>query len=407
MKALARASDRSTALAHLCVSMVGLGIITASVGPLLPELAAKLGLPLSQAGVIISLLFLGAAVAALAAGPFGDRMGRRVVILAAMILYPLATVALSLCRSFPLAVACGLLAGFGGGAFVVNANALLAVAFAERNVSALNIANMFFGIGAFCGPALVGVSLQKLHVGVPALWLGALIMLSQAPLLWVSALARAERPERAAADAPPSASPGASAPGSARGRSLLLSALLWTFAAALFFATAIEQTLGGWIAVYMNQAAALSVAEGALVASGFWISYTVGRFFVAGLGLAWPPKVVLPASALVLLAGMVLVNISAGRSTPTIVGFVLAGLGLGPVAPTFYAVIGRAFRSQAGTALGLAVGVGLLGAVIFPWLEGRLMQARGSGAAVRVVLLIAAVVAVLAYVLRSRGEERT
>ena len=392
-------SSRSTALISLCVITTGIGIITADFGPLLLELAPRSGVPLQQAGVIVSLLFLGAALSPLAAGPLSDRLGRKSVLLFAMILESVATICLTFSQSFPVTAASAFLSGAGGGAVVLSTSVLLAEAFSRESVSALNIMNVFFGVGAFGGPALASLAMRNLQTGMPAMWIGAAVVLSQVPFVATLKILRPGHSEMVGADLARARVDNSSS----RGGRPLFSPILWAFAAALFFSAATEQTLGGWIAVYMHQSAALSIAEAALVVSGFWISFTLGRLCAAGLSLRSTPRLVLLGSVLVLLSGITLVNLSAGRAMLTVAGFLLTGLGLGPVTPTIYALVGRAFPLGTGAAMGFAQAVGLWGAILFPWLAGNLMGRFGPATGVRVILLTAIAVASLSFSVRARA----
>ena len=386
-------SSRSAQLVTLCMITTGIGIITAGIGPLLLELASRSGVPLQNAGVIISLLFFGAALSPLAAGPLSDRLGRKGVLLFAMILESVATICLTFSRSFSITAASAFLSGAGGGAVVLSASVLLSEAYSGKSVSALNIMNVFFGIGAFGGPAAASLAMRAVHTGAPAMWVGAAVILSQVPFVAVLPIPRPGTSPAEGAELAPDVT-------SARDGRLLLSPLLWVLAAALFFSAATEQTFGGWIAVYMHQSTALSIAEAALVTSGFWVSFTLGRLCAAWLGLRSSPRLVLLGGVAALLAGIAIVNLSAGRVVPTVAGFLLAGFGLGPVTPTVYALVGRAFSREAGTAMGFAQAVGLSGAILFPWLTGNLMGRFGPATGARVMAFTALAIALLFFLVR-------
>lgn len=61
-------TDRRSILALACLMILSLGIMTASLGPLLPEIAANNGVSVTAIGSLLTVLFLGA-LAALVWGP--------------------------------------------------------------------------------------------------------------------------------------------------------------------------------------------------------------------------------------------------------------------------------------------------------------------------------------------------
>ena len=68
-------------MAASCISFFALGVITAALGPALPELAARSNSSLAAVGVVITALFLGALGAQAIAGPLNDRLGQRPVLI--------------------------------------------------------------------------------------------------------------------------------------------------------------------------------------------------------------------------------------------------------------------------------------------------------------------------------------
>src|SRR4051794_28513279 len=204
-------SARGT-MAASCMSFFALGLLTAALGPALPDLAANTSSNLATIGAIFTALFLGGFMTQLIAGPLNDRFGQRPVLLAGVGLLAAGICGIAVSHSLPLTLACALVAGLGHGAIDVSTNVLIAQVFAARSASALNLLNVFFGVGAVAGPAIAGLALRVWGTALPALWLGAGLMLLQAPFV----LRLASAPSVADHDA--SAAPGVA---------LLRSPLLW------------------------------------------------------------------------------------------------------------------------------------------------------------------------------------
>jgi len=378
-------SRRASILVYSCVVYSGFGIITAAIGPLLPDLAKINGASLTEIGLLFTGLFLGAVVSQFVAGPIADRTGRKPVFLFGIVVMAAATVGLTTSRNVGLTLAFALPWGVGLGATELAANVLIAELYAERSVSALNLLNVFFGLGAFAGPALVSLSVAWWHTGMPALWMGAAVLLIPVP--FVARLTE----DRAAALA---ASGAASVGDAGRARPVYRSPFLWVFGAALLVYVGTEQMVGGWATVYMARTTALAISSAALVASGFWIAFTFGRIAAAAVGARLAPKVVLAASLAVATAGVLVVSLTTGNIALSIAGFLLTGFGFGPIYPTAIAIVGRFFVGATGKAIGTAGALGSVGGMVLPFLDGvfigRLGPAAGAHFAIAAVLGIVA-----------------
>ena len=224
-------SARGT-MAASCASFFALGLITAALGPALPNLAANSGSSLAAVGTLITALFVGSLVAQTIAGPLNDRLGQRPVLLAGVALLALGTLGLATSAWLPLMLLCASVAGLGHGAIDVSTNVLIAEVFAARSAAALNLLNVFFGLGAVAGPAFAGLMLRLSGSAVPALWLGAGLLLLQAPLIPLLA------------DAPRAAHAAHAAPGSSPA-ALLRSPLLWSLGALVLVYVGIENGVAG------------------------------------------------------------------------------------------------------------------------------------------------------------------
>ncbi len=408
-------SHRASALLCSSIIYVGLGTISTAVGPLLPNLAVRNGARLAEMGLLFTAIFLGAVVSQLIAGPITDRTGRRPVFLFAVALLVAATVGIIESRALWLTLAFASLWGVGLGVGQLVANVLAIELFAERGVSTLNLLNVFYGLGAFAGPALVSVSLRWWHTGMPALWFGALVLASQIPYIArmreepaIGAHAPADRrSERGAGLDPAAALLGPARSGGSERRSVYRSPFLWLLGAALLVYVGAEQMVGGWAVVYMERTASLALAKAALVASGFWIAYTLGRAASAGIGVRIAARFVLAASLATAAAGVLLVNLASGRVGLSVLGFLLTGFGFGPIYPTATAIIGRFFAGAAGKAIGTTGALGSVGGMILPFLDGLFIGRLGPAAAARFALIAVAGIAALTAIARLAAGRRS
>ena len=371
-------SARGT-MAASCMSFFALGLITAALGPALPDLAANASSNLATIGAIFTALFLGGFITQLIAGPLNDRLGQRPVLLVGIGLLAAGICGIAISHALPLTLACALVAGLGHGAIDVSTNVLIAEVFAARSASALNLLNVFFGVGAVAGPAIAGLTLRVWGTALPVLWLGAGLMLLQAP--FVRRLASA--PSVAHHD--DLATPGLA---------LLRSPLLWVFGGLLLLYVGTETGIGGWTTTYMERTTTIGAAAAALVTAGFWLALTGGRVAGALIGARVAAGVLLRLSLAGALAGAVLLAISPGNAALTVVAVILIGFCFGPIFPTALSIVTATFRRAPGTAASVVVAMGSLGGMLLPWAQGTLLESRGPSAST--VLVAASALSMLA-----------
>ena len=110
---------RTQLLVVVLCALVGLldGADTQSIGVSAPFIATALGLKVSSFGPIFAAAQLGASIGALSFGPLADRIGRKPMLLIAVITFGVFTLATTLATSMPMLIAIRFLAGIGlGGA---------------------------------------------------------------------------------------------------------------------------------------------------------------------------------------------------------------------------------------------------------------------------------------------------
>ncbi len=141
-------------LAVSCAIFFGLGMLSSSVGPNLPEMATRNASNLATLGAVFTALFLGGLLSQLATGPLNDRFGERPMLLAGLSLPVLGNLGLMTSHWLPFTLVSAFVFGLGTGIIIVSAHVLIADVFAERSVATLNLLNVFYGAGAIVGPIL-------------------------------------------------------------------------------------------------------------------------------------------------------------------------------------------------------------------------------------------------------------
>src|SRR5271154_1428647 len=127
-------------------------MIAAMLGTILPELSDRFHLSPSQNGTIAFAQALGLIIASVAVGPLLDDEGKKVGLVLGLALISIALLALPRSPGFRSIAVLLFLLGVGGGTVVTAANALVSDISATHRATALNLTNLFFGVGAFATP---------------------------------------------------------------------------------------------------------------------------------------------------------------------------------------------------------------------------------------------------------------
>lgn len=370
----------------VCGVFLAAGTLLASVGPSLPFLAERAGQELATLSWLFTAFSGGVVVAQLGVGRASDRFGLRAVLGGGMAIMGAAYLGVSAATGLAAILSAAALAGLGFGGVITAGNVLVARIFADHSATALNGANVFFGLGSILGPVVAGQAGARLGLPQAGLWLGGGLMLALTPfILWLAGSPGA--PGRAGGEVGPAESP----------------ASIWPLGVLLLIYTGTEVGFGGWVTVYMTRSAGLSLADAALVAAGFWMALTGGRVLGAALGLRITPRALLLVSLAGMLAGAALMALGVGDYWRSLAGALLLGLSCGPVFPTALAVITTAARGS-NRAAGLALGLGNCGGLILPALFGLLLASYGPPAMIGVVLACTAAMLALSGVILTPTE---
>lgn len=366
---------RVATLALVCAGYLAAGVTLASVGPSLTALAANVGQEVAVVGGQFTAFALGTILVQVVAAPLSARYGQRVVLLLGLLLMGAGVLGESLSRALAPLLGLALVGGLGFGCLLAAGSVLVPRLFPARGTSALNLVNLFFGVGSIIGPLVAGWAATAYGRPQAALWLGSGLLLALAP----TALLITEGDGH-----------GGGA-GGARGRVpwrlvLMLGLLLLVYSGT-------EIGVGGWASLYLQASAGMAQGQAAVAVAGFWMALTAGRAAGALLGLRLGGWRLLGLALGVLLAGAALLAASVGDARLSVVGLLLIGLAGGPVFPTTMAIVASVSRGR-GEAAGLALAVGNVGGATIPALLGVLVTGPGPSAGAGLVLGLAALLVV-------------
>lgn len=360
----------------MVVALLVSGMVAALLGSVKVPLAKRLAIDEGRVGGLISLFGFTLIPVILTAGFLADLVGRQVVFIAGSVLLAASLGLLAAARNYLAALGSVVLLSAGWALLINVGNVLTPHAFPGSLSYATNLANVFFGAGAFLTPIAVAMLIRRTAF---LLTLGLLAILSLVPAalsLGVDFVAIAPSTPATGTDAPETSG-------------LLSDPFLWLCGFALFFYGPLEASVGAWATTYLGEQGCREGTAAGLL-SAFWLSFMASRLMTA-FGL--PPSqeamliLVLSAACVGVLSGMVLVR---GR-VPAGTMIILAGLVFGPIFPTLMALLlGHFSPALHGRAVGFLFAVGGIGWTVIPILIGGV--ARRSG--VRRGFLVAVAAAV-------------
>lgn len=340
------------------------GAFTAAVGPVLGELAKRTSSSLATIGGVVTLLFVGAIIAQVLAGPITDLFGHKLVLVASMLIMAAGILAFTNSRALPWMLGLALFAGLGQGGVDMGANLVVADAAPGKSTSALNLLHFFFGLGAFIGPALVGLAIALTGSGLIIHWLIAALFILLA--LAIAALLR-DAAHTGKGGAPDEAV-------QSDGFKIYLSPLLWLMALLLLIYVGVEISLGSWISAYMGLSTGALPQVGAWVTSAYWAALAIGRLAGAAASARLTRMQLLTVALGGSLLGGIGLLMSHGMLIPTILSLAWIAFAFATVYPTTVALGNAAFTRDRGKAISVMIALGSAGAAIFPFFAGGLLE---------------------------------
>ncbi len=371
--------------AAACVGMLLFGIVLTTLGAVLPSIIQRLGLLRAEAGSLLALMSLGILAGSLVFGPVVDRRGYKGMLAAAVVLVALGLEGIAFAPSVTLLAIAAILIGFGGGVINGSTNALVADISATGRAAGLAYLGVFFGIGAFGVPFVLGLLRERFGDAGVVAGIGVLVAL----VLPYYAAIRFPEPKQ------PQGVPLRQAAGLLRDPTLVLLGVI------LFFESGMEMTVGGWTATYVNQELVLSPERALYLLSLYWLGMTVARLALGWLLKRVSSVAVLLSSLGVAFAGA-LILIGAQTTASAGTGTLLAGAGFAAVFPVILGHVGDRYARLSGTAFSVAFVMALIGGTTAPYVTGVLGDTVGLRASLAIVPAGLLCVAVLFTIARPR-----
>jgi fucose permease len=330
------------------------GMIAAMLGTILPDLSDRFRLTPTQNGTIAFSQALGLMIASLGVGPLLDTEGDKAGLILGLALIAIALFWLPRSKGYRSIVFLLFLLGVGGGIVVTGANALVSGVSEAHRATALNLVNLFFGLGGLATP-FISANLFKRNWVRLCYTVASLTVVSLA----IQAAAKMPAPSGAAGFVLADAGP-------ILGRPLLF--LLGFF---LFLYISCEVGVWNWlprhlIAQGIPESRALNI-----LSLGFALGLLIGRVGVSQILIQVPAATVTLAASIAMAVTTFLMLRTSKPFTAAVLVFI-AGVAMAPVFPTTLAMVGNAFPRMSGTAIGFVITCGWAGLAVSSRLIGAI-----------------------------------
>ena len=388
----AAAPTRSAAApsALATASFLAFGALLVLYGANSTELIAALSLEYKDLGLVGSMLSLGLGIGIVAAGPIVDRWPRRPLFAVACTVVMLASTTLGAGTTFPALLVHTVAIGVGAGFYETVLNTIVVEEFEEQAPRRL----VFIHSGATLAASVTPLLFDGLRGVVDLAWYDTFRLVGLVHVTLIAAVAfvplRAPRSRTRGTSVADGQDAGDDGRGEERPRNTASQSddpaarrddglALAAICATTFAYVGVEAALTIFVAEHAASDLGLDAGRAARTISAFWAGLLAGRL-VIGLSPRAPGAGTTALLAAVAATAVLAFGLGWIR-TPEI-AMATSGFFLGGVFPVMIGLAGMAMPSSAGTAVGLAGGLGSLGGFVVPWFTGHIAGRVGLSIAI-------------------------
>jgi len=293
------------------------GLFTASIGPIIPTLAVRFGVPIDKLGIIFTLRAFGFMFGSILGGIVYDRRSGHPIMAASLlavgVLTALVPVADSLAAFSFLMAAIGLFLGIN----VVGASTFIVWEHPENTGAWVTTQGFINGVGAFISPIVVAFFIDQTDGFEAPFWIYAGAMAALGVYLWrvSSPVIRSQQKNQ-------------------KQDSFGMPLILLVTALLFLIYVGSEVSYSGWVFSIAESAYGLSPITAGTVTSLFWGGVAVGRILGIPLYKWLRVETILYVCFMIAMAALALMLLLPQSSALLWVGTVLFGLGMSLIFPS-------------------------------------------------------------------------
>lgn len=358
-------------------------------GTLLPVLVDAFNIRLVEAGSMFALQATAYLLSVVSAGRVIQRCGMRVTLCVGMLGFAAGFAGFGLVSTWSGGATMMFISGLGFGVVEVTLNTLLVAMGGARRANLLNLAHLFFAVGAFIGPAAAaravagGVSWRTVF-GVAG-GLAAAVALGWA----LQPIPHAARVDDSPAQEQARATP-------------LRSKLTMVMALMLAAYVGAEMGIGGWLSKYMVAVRGVDLSYAGTAVSLYWMGLAAGRLVLSATSQYLSEQRLVLGLTIFAAAAFAFALVTP-QPALAVVAFALTGLGFSGIFPGVIALAGRYHPDNVAGITSAVVTGAALGGITIPWVMSAVADGFGLVAGMGFYLIMCGLMIVLAVAINALG----
>ncbi len=356
----------SLLLAVIYLAFVSLGLPDSLLGSGWPTMQNDFGVPSSYAGYVSMSISFMTIISALIAPTLIRKLRTHYIVTGSIILTVIGLVGFSFSSSYAMLFIFVLPYGLGAGSIDSALNNYVAKHYSS---SVMNFLHCFYGVGAMISPYIMSLALSKAHWNEGYRWTAyiqsgiLLICLLSAPL-WRK---KAETDEESEEDA------------AGIREALKIKGVIPTLIAFFAYCSG-EATCFLWTSSYFTGTKTISAQTAAAFGSLIFGGLMLGRLISAFVSNRLGDRLLIRIGIAVEAVGILLIFLPFDSYIPAAIGFVITGIGMGPVYPSIQHMAPENFgKRNSAAVIGLQMASAYIGSTFMPMVFGLLQQAFGIG----------------------------
>lgn len=349
-------------LSIIYLAFISLGLPDSLLGSGWPVMQAELGVPLSYAGIISTIISVGTIVSSLCSDFITKKLGAGLVTSVSVGMTAAALFGFSISDSFIMLCLIAIPYGLGAGAVDAALNNYVALHYSSRHMSWLHA---FWGVGVSVSPYVMSFALTRnlgWQMGYRAISIVQIVLtafLFMSLPLWKRE-ATAEKTQGSSDVTMRSA--------------LKIKGVKYCLISFFGFGV-FEATAGLWATSYMALARGVDAETAAMYASFFYLGEMIGRFLNGFIADKFGDKTMIKTGIYIMLAGTLLIMLPVSANCFALTGLVVIGLGAAPVYPCIIHSTPENFGRENSQALvGIQMSSAYTGCTLAPPVFGLIAQ---------------------------------
>ena len=342
------------------LAFISLGLPDSLLGSGWPVMHIQFDVPLSSAGIVAMLISGGTIISSLMSAKITKRLGTGLITTLSVFITALALFGFSISTHFYMLCIWAIPYGLGAGAIDAALNNYVALHYSSRH---MNWLHCFWGVGTIISPYIMSYFLTQNsdwnggYKFVSFIQIAITLILLICLPLWKKAHPITYHDEK-------------------KSNTLSLKEAfkikgVKEILIGFFSYCAAEGTVMLWVSSYLVEAKKITAETAAAFASFFFIGITVGRFISGIISNKISDKKLIQIGTGIIILGIIFISIPVKISTPSLLGFVIMGLGCAPIYPAIIHSTPKNFgKENSQSIIGIQMASAYVGSTFIPPIFG-------------------------------------